>query len=880
MAQSTSASFGSGSHSGNHGFQVGQSYGTINAAFHLPPEPSEPPPVPFAAIPFRRDPDFVNRGDILDQIDRVCSEPAGRVALVGLGGIGKSQLAIEFAHRIVERSADTWVFWIYASTRARVEEGFAIIADMIKLPNRNQPKANTPQLVYTWLSNERNGKWIIIVDSADDLDVLFDKTRNTDDGRPLATYLPQSRNGSIILTTRDKDLAFRLTGDHRNIVEVGPMTETDGLHLLENRLSPLSDVTTALDLIRELDLVPLAISQAAAYIHARAPLSSIEKYLAEFRGSEAKRLQLLEHDAGDLRREGGASNAILTTWQVSFDHIRSKSPSAADLLSLMSFFNAQGIPEDLLRISRNTQGSTRSTSPESSLSQPDLPTSRDGHSFNRFVKKASRKFKKSIPLLPHRAFHFFSRGTSCKLNHVGHPKIDDERMGFESHSGAAGTMDSESNRSDSITDDGFEDDVAMLRAFCLITTNEGGHAFEMHGLVQLSTKRWLKAYGQQETFKGQYIELMADSFPSGEYETWGTCQRLFPHLEAAFEYRPTNQTQESDLAYLLFRGGLYAREQGMYDVAERMVRQAVQIDENTLGKDNEATLGSTALLASIFRGKGMYREAEKLQVQVLETRKMTLGVDHPDTLRSMNNLANIWQESGRYEDAIALMRECAQDVESNKQPQGEEIIYPADALLTPRQILFDETFCTSMIFNQAGLGNTLTTVGVIGQSFGITNPGQLSWLIAGYSLTIGTFILIGGRLVGLSVYSPYVLFIFARVFQGIGPALTLPNGLAILGQSYSPGPRKNMSFAWFGGSAPFGAIAGFVFGGLFALAWWPWIYWSQAITLAGMAAFAAWTIPPLPVQPTQDRTLREKLIDLDIPGGLAGVTTLVLFNFA
>ncbi|KAK7432075.1 multidrug-resistance type transporter aminotriazole resistance [Neonectria magnoliae] len=93
---------------------------------------------------------------------------------------------------------------------------------------------------------------------------------------------------------------------------------------------------------------------------------------------------------------------------------------------------------------------------------------------------------------------------------------------------------------------------------------------------------------------------------------------------------------------------------------------------------------------------------------------------------------------------VDALSQIISDVESNKQPK--ENIYPADALSTPRQILFVGTLCTSMIFNQAGLGNTLTTVGVIGESFGITNPGQLSWLIAGYSLTIGTFILIGGRL--------------------------------------------------------------------------------------------------------------------------------------
>lgn len=72
-------------------------------------ERPETPPPPFATIP-SRDPDFVNRGDILDQIDQRCSEPAGRIALVGLGGVGKSQLAIEFAHRNAARHPNRWVF--------------------------------------------------------------------------------------------------------------------------------------------------------------------------------------------------------------------------------------------------------------------------------------------------------------------------------------------------------------------------------------------------------------------------------------------------------------------------------------------------------------------------------------------------------------------------------------------------------------------------------------------------------------------------------------------------------------------------------------------------------------------------------------------------
>ncbi|KAB5569902.1 hypothetical protein GE09DRAFT_1283104 [Coniochaeta sp. 2T2.1] len=58
----------------------------------------------------------------------------------------------------------TWVFWVHAGTQARVEEGFRAIADAVKLPGRNQPKADIPQLVYNWLSNERNGRWVTILE--------------------------------------------------------------------------------------------------------------------------------------------------------------------------------------------------------------------------------------------------------------------------------------------------------------------------------------------------------------------------------------------------------------------------------------------------------------------------------------------------------------------------------------------------------------------------------------------------------------------------------------------------------------------------------------------------------------------------------------------
>src|SRR5262249_38278775 len=140
--------------------------------------------------------------------------------------------------------------------------------------------------------NKENGRWVIVLDSADDIDVFLGTTEGVRDGRPLTTYLPQSRNGCILVTTRNKHVADKLTGKRENTIEVGPMEETEALVLLQRKLGSVPNMDVASNLVRTLDLVPLAISQAAAYIQARAPRSSVEKYLDEFRKSERKKSRL------------------------------------------------------------------------------------------------------------------------------------------------------------------------------------------------------------------------------------------------------------------------------------------------------------------------------------------------------------------------------------------------------------------------------------------------------------------------------------------------------------------------------------------------------------------------------------------------------------
>lgn len=153
----------------------------------------------------------------------------------------------------------------------------------------------------------------------------------------------------MIITSRNRDVALKLV-DHKEIIEVRPMERSEALELLERKLEQPGESEDSRQLVEELELMPLAIVQAASYIRNRAPRCSVSQYLRDFQKSDREAIKLLKTEAGHTYRDWEAKNSILVTWQISFDHIRQRKPSAAGLLSLMSFFDRQGIPEELLRL--------------------------------------------------------------------------------------------------------------------------------------------------------------------------------------------------------------------------------------------------------------------------------------------------------------------------------------------------------------------------------------------------------------------------------------------------------------------------------------------------------------------------------------------------
>jgi tetratricopeptide (TPR) repeat protein len=495
----------------------------------------------------------------------------------------KSQIAIEFAHRMRSELPGKSVFWVHAGTRARFEDGYRRIAQMTKMAGWDDPREDILRLVHDWLCDESNGQWTLVVDNADDASLLFyNRSRSHTLPNPdqstqlLSKFLPQSPNGSILLTSRSHDVGQRFTDSYSSVVEVKPMEDNDALALLEKKLPSKIIRQEAIQLIHTLDAMPLALTQAAAYITRRAPRMSILRYLEEIRKSERDRAHLLETDLGDNRRDVHASNSIIATWQISFEYIRKQTPSATRLLSLISMFDRQAIPESLLQ--------------------------------DRY-------------------------------------------------------------RSDSEGEVHFEDDMATLSNFSLIKTNEDGSEFEMHRLVQFSTKKWLEYNGEQEEWTSVYSMLMDASFPLGEYENWTVCRALLPHVQSLKDNKPADKQGLIAWASVLYKTAWYMIEMGQYSDALQLNITAVEVRNRVLGVEHAHTLDCHNDIGRALRAQGKYTKAELVHAEALRVRSRVLGQDHSDTLRSMHNLAETYQTQGRWDDAQKLQ---VQVVEKRKIKLGED----------------------------------------------------------------------------------------------------------------------------------------------------------------------------------------------------------------
>ncbi|EFQ29581.1 kinesin light chain [Colletotrichum graminicola M1.001] len=340
-------------------------------------------------VPFTQNRDFLGREIFLEELRaKLCvDDRPRRLAITGLGGIGKTQVALQTAFWFKENRPTWSVFWVQAYSMSAFEKACSGIIDRsgIQVAKDEDPK----ETVQRFLNSRDSGNWLFIVDNADDGQTMF----RSGNSPGISNFLPENEDGRILFTSRFRKLAFELAG--KEVLELEKMTTSEARKFFdqvmpEELTRPIGLVE---DLLAQLEHLPLAIYQAAAYLRNNCISTSIEDYLSTLRGTEKEAAGLLSREYRDHTRydDEDIGHAVGTTWLVSFGQMEQMDDvkAAMVLLQFISQNEPTSIPMDLLP-RRNIEGLHYASGILASFAFLDKRPGTNLLSMHRLVHLASR----------------------------------------------------------------------------------------------------------------------------------------------------------------------------------------------------------------------------------------------------------------------------------------------------------------------------------------------------------------------------------------------------------------------------------------------------------------------------------------------------------
>lgn len=453
-------------------------------------------------MPFERNPNFTGRKELLDELQQRLQQKSNstrKIAVSGLGGVGKTQLVLELTHCLREQCA---VFWIPVNSMANLQTAYYEVAKKLRLPNCGKNGDHILEIIQSYLSDENIGPWLLVLDNADDLSLWASPLSPESERKCLIDLLPKSTQGSIIFTTRNRKVGVDLAHD---VVDVPAMDESGATQLLQsclvNKKLVHADCHAVSALLKYLTYLPLAIVQAASYINKNRITLSVYKDL--LLDKEESAMDLLEQEFQDDGRYRDTMNAVATTWMISFQQICREDRLAAEYLCLMACVDPKDIPDSLL---------PQQMSPTGQIS-------------------------------------------------------------------AIGTLD----------------------AYSFLKKHSDGRTFDIHHLVHLATRAWLKGEEKLSIWQNKAVNRLRDLLTDA-HETNRTKWKVyishaqfsvFDHTQAGYE-----------IIDLAGKSGDCLRYDGRYREAETMFRVIFEHTKKVLGPEHSSTLANINNLASVLSRQG------------------------------------------------------------------------------------------------------------------------------------------------------------------------------------------------------------------------------------------------------------------------------------
>lgn len=613
----------------------------LNELFADPEESASPPLL--WHVPYPRNPFFTGREEILqhlhEQLNRLLvlalTQP---LAVSGLGGIGKTQIALEYAYQYCQNYR--FVFWTNAATQESLLADLTSIGDLLQVPERDKQDQNRViQAVKQWFVSHQ--EWLWILDNADDVEMVRD-------------VIPLGCPGHLLLTSRAQAL-----GSLAQRIEVESMGVAEGTLFLLRRarllappasLDSISEelLAAAEAIVLEMDFLPLALDQAGAYIEEVG--CSLPSYLELYR----------THRKELLQRRGRLSTdhpePVTTTWSLSFERVEQANPAAAELLCLCAFLEPDAIPQELI-----SDGSAH-------LGPILGPVVADALVLNEAMEEL-RKFS-LIQRTPETRMLRIHRLVQAVLK---------DTMEAEAQRQWA-------NRAVQATNVVFPQQVEMATwprcQQILPQAQVCSGLIRDYALIDLEAASLLSRvakylhvhllYQQEELLLQQVIQIR-EQFLGPEHpdvalalcnlaELYGE-QTKDEQAEPLFQRALSIQEKARGLdhphvANPLFGLARLALRQGKYGQAESLFQRALQIREQALGPDHPDVANVLNSLGILSYRRGEYNQAEQLYRRTLQIREQALGVNHPDVATVLSNLAILFSESGQPEQAELLYQQA------------------------------------------------------------------------------------------------------------------------------------------------------------------------------------------------------------------------------
>ncbi|MDJ0730934.1 MAG: tetratricopeptide repeat protein [Crocosphaera sp.] len=571
----------------------------------------------------------MGREKTLEQLDKQLKE-SERVAistLTGMGGIGKTELALQYAltdkdKDLEDRTYKSGICWINVSDQGDVGTQILNFAkDYLKISILEEGE----------LENRVKHCWQLW--GQEDILIIFDDVRQY---KHIKDFLPpQEKKFKVIITTRKERLAESL-----KIFTLDVLDKKSALDLIisfigEERVN--EELDEARLLCQDLGYLPLGLELVSRFLKRRQNWS-IKKYRDKLKDKGLK-VRGIQESTEDMTAQRGVKAAFEISWQ-------ELEQEAQDIACYLSLFEVAPIPyqlikelcpiqdeddlEDILEDSLINLSLIKDLGSQvyeiHTLINRYLREKLSESNLTNEVKKAYCKLMVSVAKeIPEQPVKTDIQALTIKIPHLTvatkelNEWIEDEDLACP-YVGISRFYEGQ----------GFYKEAEPWRKQCLNIIQE--RLGEDHLSVASSLNNLAELYKAQ----GRY----------GEAE---------PLYLQALELRKKRLGEDHpDVASSLNNLAALYKAQGRYGEAEPLYLQAFELCKKRLGEDHPYVASSLNNLAELYKAQGRYGEAEPLYLQALELRKKRLGEDHPDVAQSLNNLAELYQAQGRYEKAEPL----------------------------------------------------------------------------------------------------------------------------------------------------------------------------------------------------------------------------------